>query len=367
MAAQVAQAAQFPPALLSKVFGFLDTQAPSLTRLQHQPVLDLTDSPTVNLKSISAVSLRWRQNVLQLLFKHIRVLLKWDGDFWWTLKVEAMLKFARRSGIAPTVRSLTIVFNSLDEERHFSKEKPPPGKIDQLWKSVFDIISPRRLTVVAPPEILSYMTSCSLSTPVLAHYHIPHQILSLALAPPTDLTRMSEAKPSLLSIRPWSSLLLNEGSFIRAYSICGYPYIGTSPPSILTDLVGGSRKTNQFILPSSIQDFSYVAIFPFSFHFGNLRNLPPHLRRLFVKLIPSGDMLADPWQTAQANVLDLVQERNSCYEQLLSFVSKPEEAKLHRHLKMIECGDGDVEPAWGAEMARHHGAIANINSHIIIR
>ncbi|MCJ1285494.1 hypothetical protein MMC26_004834 [Xylographa opegraphella] len=363
----VAQAAQLPRELLSEVFGFLDTPAPSLARLQQQPAPDLTDSPTVDLKSISAVSWSWRQIVLRLLFKHTRVLLKWDADSRWTSNIEAMLKFVERSVIASTIQSLTIIFNKSEEEKQLSEEKPPPGKIDQMWASVFDTISPQRLTVVASPRILSYMTSCSLSRPILAHYHISHQILSLVLAHPTELSQISAAKPSLLSIRPWSSLLLNEGSFIRAYSICGYPYIGTNPPSILTDLVGGNRKTNKFILPSSIQDFSYIAIFPFSFHFGNLRNLPPQVRRLFVKLMPSGNVLADPWQTAQANVLDLVRERNSCYEQLLMLVSKPEEAKLHRHLKLIECGDGDTEPAWGAEVAKHHDDIANINSGIIIR
>ncbi|MCJ1293895.1 hypothetical protein MMC34_005452 [Xylographa carneopallida] len=361
------QAEKLPREMMNEIFGYLDIQAPSFARLQHQPAPDLTDSRTVNLKSVSAVSWRWRQNVLGLLFKHVRVQLEWDAESYWTSNIEAMLKFVKRGEMAPTIQSLTIIFNSFKENRHLSKEKPPPGMIDHLWKSIFDIISPQRLTVVAPPAILSCMTSCSLSAPVLAHYHIPHQILSLALAPSSEPAQISKAKPSLLSIRPWSSLLLNEGSFIRAYSICGYPYIGTIPPSILKDLVGGSRKTNKFILPSSIQDFSYVAIFPFSFHFDNLRNLPPQLRRLFVKFMPSGDVLADPWQTAQANVLDMVQERNNCYEQLLNIVSKPEEAKLHRHLNMIECGDGATDPAWGAEVARHHDAIANINSGIIIR
>ena len=83
--------------------------------------------------------------------------------------------------------------------------------------------------------------------------------------------------------------------------------------------------------------------------------------------MPSGDVLADPWQTAQVNLLDMVEEKNSCYEQLLSFVSKPQEAKLHQHLKMIQCGDGDDEPAWGAKVARHNDAIANSNSHIMIQ
>ncbi|MCJ1321043.1 hypothetical protein MMC15_006385 [Xylographa vitiligo] len=329
-----AQAVQIPHELLGEVFGFLDTRAPSLARLQYQPAADLADSPSVNLKSVSAVSWIWRQNVLRLLFKHTRILLEWDAESRWISNIEAMLKFLGRSGTASTVQSSTVVVSSLEEDTHLSKEKPPPGKIDQLWESVFDIISPYRLTVVAPPKLLSYMTSCTLSTSVSDHYHMPHQLLSVALTPPTHLAKFSEANPTLLSIRPWSSLVLNGGSFIRAYSICGYPNIGTSPPSILTDLVGGSRKTNKFILPSSIKEFSYVAIFPFSFHFRNLRNLPPHLCRLFVKLMPSDDVLPDPWQTAQANVLDMLQERNSCYKQLLRFVSKPEEAKLHRHLKL---------------------------------
>ena len=184
-----------------------------------------------------------------------------------------MLRFLRKNEIASNVESLTLVFAITEGQRHFSIKQLPPGRADSLFRSLFETINPFRLTILAPPEILSALTSCSLDRPFFDHYHMPFQILSLTHPRSSHSAHIAEPNATLFSIRPWSGILLNEGSFLRAYSVCGFPFTGNIPPSILPDLVSVNRKTRACVLPSDIRDFSYIAIFPFSFHFVLLEKL----------------------------------------------------------------------------------------------
>lgn len=347
------------PELLSEIFSYFDTAAPSLSKLRLQPDPELTSSPTVDLKSISCASWKWRQVVLRTLFKHVRIVLKWDEGSGWALQTEAMLRFLRKSEIASIVESFTMIFTTTEDGRHFPFRQLPPDSVDNLFRLTFKTIDVSRLTIVAPPETLGFLTSCSLYDPVFDHYHMPHQILSLTRHRSTDDPHITELKSNLFSIRPWSSVLLNEGSFLRAYSICGYPSV-TNPPSILQDLVSVHDRTKKFVLPFDVREFSYIAIFPFSFHFKLLENLLPRLRRLYIQLTPRSDVTSDSRQTAQAQILDMVQERNDCYESLMQWAQYPK-AKLHRYLCEIECGDGDIEPAWALLLARHSSFIRSSN------
>jgi hypothetical protein len=344
--------ADLSPELLSEVFSYFDTAAPSIFKLRLQPDLELTSSPIIDLKSISCVSWRWRQIVLRTLFKNVRILLKWDGGSGWALQIEVMLKFLRRSQLASIVESFTIAFTTTGDGRRFPIERLPSDSVDSLFRSTFETIDPSRLTIVAPPEILCFLVSCSLRNPAFDYYHMPHQILSLTRPRFMAAPYVADPKSTILSIRPWSNLLLSEGSFLRAYSVCG---ADPRPPSILPDLVSIHGKSKRFVLPFNIRDFCYIAIHPFSFHFQLLEKLLSRLRRLYIQLIPRNDLAPNQRQTAQ--VLDLVDERDSCYESVMRWALDPEKAKLHRYLREIECGDNDVEPAWAFHLQRYDNVI----------
>lgn len=345
------------PELIREIMSYFDTAAPSLSKSRLQPDVDLTASPTIDLKSISCISWKWRLIVLRTLFKHVRIILKQDGVSGWTLQVEAMLRFLRKSEIASGVESFTMVFTTREDGRSLPNKRLPSDCVDNLFRSAFKTIDPSCLTVVAPPDTLCLLTSCSLHRPVFDHYHMPHHILSLTRSSFTDGPYTPEPKPSIFSIRPWSRILLNEGSFIRAYSICGFPFTDTDPPSILQDLVSINSRTNKFVLPFQVREFSYIAIFPFSFHFRLLGNLLSRLRKLNIQLIPRSDITPDPGQTAQAQILDMMQERDSCYECLMQWILNPETAPSHRYLCEVECRDGDIDPAWALHMERYIEAI----------
>ncbi len=77
-------------------------------------------------------------------------------------------------------------------------------------------------------------------------------------------------------MRPWTALLLNEGSSTRVYQT--YEFFHKRPPSILGALLGSEEFPNDIpLLPLTIKSLGYVAIFPLSSHFSTLvRFLPPY-------------------------------------------------------------------------------------------
>lgn len=62
-----------PNELLIQIASHLDIEAPSVTKFAHEPSTELTNSDCTPLKSLSKVSRRWRNIVVPLLFKAVRV------------------------------------------------------------------------------------------------------------------------------------------------------------------------------------------------------------------------------------------------------------------------------------------------------
>jgi hypothetical protein len=371
-------AADLPAELLSKIFDYLETTAPSLSNLRLEPSLELINSPILDLKTISRVSWTWRSVVLRSLFKNSRILLRAEerpGS--WILQIKALLRFLLKSEILSTVESFTLCFTKTPEGRERSnEEKLKADTPHSLLREIFEYIDPARLTILAPPEILAFLTSCPLQRPDYDHYHMPWHVLSLSLStPPSKKPSLgypayTDPKPTPLTIRPWSAITLNEGSFLRAYSICGYPYTRTLPPSILPSLVGispslsGPSPTTKVQcpkpqLPFTITSFSYISLFPFLPHFCLLEHLLPRLQRLYFHFIPRGDIAPDPWQRTHAQILDMKQERDSCYEAVIRWVVDPKKRWLQKFLTEVECGDGDMDQAWNLQLREHRDALEN--------
>lgn len=359
--------AGLPNELLTKVWSYLDSPAPSVARLRYQPVFELTESENTALKDVSCVSPGLRQSVLRIVFRHVRLRLRDGTDFskpGWDAAAKALLQFLKKNDLASIVDTFTFVAEGNEQQNYHGQEIPQNG-FDAFWHSLFEAIDPLRLTIAAPPSTLAALTSCSISTRHMADYFMPYQILSLnrdrspratstpALALPTPLP--------ILEIRPWAHLLLNEGSFIRAYSVCQQSYQSADPPSLLPDLVKDKKAPpNQPVLPFSIRGVAYVGIFPFASHVHHLTRLFSRLDRLFVQLTPQSDLLPDRWQTAQADFMDMSVQRDQCYRVLLHELFDPQLASFHRFLKEVECGDGDSDPgAWTATAEQTTNAVGS--------
>lgn len=242
-----------------------------------------------------------------------------------------------------------------------------------LWKLIFDVVDPLRFTIVASPRVLASLLARMLFLGDAWSFDQSHHVLSLSRGGGDDqndddrqgrvpttpghindsdtsttatttttestpeqqqqqasspsstsssspLARPAKRTPSALFTapsRPWTALLLNEGSSTRVYKT--YEYFHKRPPSVLGALLGCEAFPNDApLLPRSVRALSYVAIFPLSSHLATtlVPHLPP-LRRLFVQLVPRNDILRDRKEMEHLDMDDLWAERNRAYESIL--------------------------------------------------
>lgn len=367
-----------PAELLSQIFLFVDTPAPSDHRLHDQPSADLlrqsTDDPQP-LKTISLVNTLWRATVLPLLFRNV---------VWYVDRLDdpsaaiPLLPFLRENHLAPYVRTVTLVVSDHNNSNSSSSSSrdvdvglyrrgdgtgqygyspdpiSPIGDAEKhmifhkdynwLWHYILDVVNPLRFTIIASPRMLAALMSRMLYLGDEWSFDQTHHILSLSrdsvattttttttttatalrqsTSIPTTPTRVpaSARSPScdLFTLAPWTHLLLNEGSSTRVYKT--YEYYHKRPPSILPALLGSDAPPNdQPLIPPSIRDVSYVAIFPLAnhLHASLVSHLPHGLDRLFVQVVPRNEILRDRAEMDHLDMDDLWAERNTVYADIL--------------------------------------------------
>lgn len=110
-----------------------------------------------------------------------------------------------------------------------------------FWQSLFEVINPGDLLIVASAQSLGVLTSCFVnmadawnfdnsfhylqlqqpvpkkqtSIPKIENFEIPEATVDDP-SRPWEIPRAEFS--ALFKIRPWTNLLLNEGSFVKAYS-----------------------------------------------------------------------------------------------------------------------------------------------------
>jgi hypothetical protein len=246
-----------PNEILVHIFGFLDGPHPSTLALLDEPTFEVTQAGVADLKAVSLVSKQWRQAILPVLFRHARLVVAKSAGVRPALKqeIQPFIDFTRRGSLYQVITSLTLVVEDKKVERPYRL-----NNIGTFWEALFDTIDPAELLIVAPVEALGALTSCNIYMEDAWAFDSPCHYLRLQRPPVHDNSALSqnialpgesckgyEAKapktrediklssssheyPSLFEIRRWSSLLLNEGSFIKAYSTSEFWL--RQPPSV---------------------------------------------------------------------------------------------------------------------------------------
>ncbi|OLN86455.1 hypothetical protein CCHL11_06338 [Colletotrichum chlorophyti] len=365
-----------PNEILAQIFSHLDRPAPSDTRLHDQPSSFMLQNPFFDrdLKTSSLVCKRWRGAVLPLLFRHV----VWTFDRFELPLIEEtgspasaidFLAFLRANNLTNYVKTLTMFVEdgmgglstggaSSAElmETGFANKASYSEDYNWLWRVMFDHIDPLRLTIIASPRVLAQLLSHKKT--VTTSYKSTAKPSSSS--PSSSSSSSSKQKPSskgsyqkrvpcdLFTIRPWQALLLNEGSSTRVYKT--YEFYLKRPPSILGALLGAEEFPNdEPLVPPTVRDFSYVAIFPLSTHFNTLIMNIPRLDRLFVQLVPRNDILQDADEMRNIEISDLWMERNTAYSMLFRELFDPDPDSPWLELKTFESGDAADREAW--EMA----------------
>lgn len=115
----------------------------------------------------------------------------------------------------------------------------------EFWEHLLSVLTPERITILAPPVDLACLTTCAIDTSGdWAFGDMDYHALSLYLpsfpdrnkALPTSRNILTEhdiygylsrrcpgiAGRSILSLLPWDSISINEGAFIKAYATYEY-------------------------------------------------------------------------------------------------------------------------------------------------
>lgn len=378
--------ADLPPEILSQVFDHLATPAPSETRLHEMPGGDMLDGDTLDLKAVSRVCKGWRFIALPLLFRNVLwrprlSSLNVDG-----LQPLPLLRFLLHHRLRHHVVTLTLVVDFAEHEVDAAliAYQLRPSDLEWLWDQLFSVLDPLRFTIIAPPASLAAFLNRMLFLDDAWSFDIPYHILSLARPyrdpaawkSPVDSPSLLGPRPApipsapsprgsdsrhgavpappcpFLTHKPWTSLLLNEGSSIRAYQT--YEFFLRMPPSMLSALLGtGEYPNNVPLLPPTITDFNYIAVFPLSSHVHNLFLQLPKLERLFVQFTPrpGNRVLEDRHLMKKIDMADLWMERNTAYATLLAHLVNAPQQSNWSTLKVLESGDAADKESWDMAMA----------------
>jgi hypothetical protein len=220
-----------------------------------------------------------------------------------------------------------------------------------LWDLLFSFMDPLRLTIIASPQTLARLLSCMVFVGDVDFFSTGERLHILSLSrsskpssgPPQpsstpEASSLATAPAphccpghrkhiptALFTIRPWTHLLLNENSSIRAYR--SYHYFDRRPPSILTSLLGLEEAPNNVMLvPPTVTSIFYVAIFPLARHFYMLVDHLPRIEHLCIQVAARNDILLDKEEMDHVQPSDLWLECHSCYVPIFSKLSAATEA-----------------------------------------
>jgi hypothetical protein len=154
------------------------------------------------------------------------------------------------------------------------------------------------------------------------------------------------SKSSVVFLRPWTHIALNEGSFLKAYGT--YEYFERGPPSLVYSINQCFMPRGKLIegrygaceLPA-LRSFTYTGIFPFSDHVI-FSHLLKHLEELDVRFAPDVEsgILDDKERVGRAQLQDCWQELTAAHAFLAQSLATRSEPTFN--LKKFVCGDSRI-------------------------
>lgn len=296
---------ELPNEILSRIITFVDTPSPFAASMFQKPVLEWPNNGSqaqlseVNprrstLKSLSTLNRLLRSLTIPVLFKHAIL----DP-----VRLSDFLAFLGQNDLQQRVSSIVAVVSG-----HYNHVHPA------WWARLLNEVPATRLSILAAPHILAELTGVSSWSTDAWAFDIPHQILSFDQSLEATRHRIDyEDLPNFLNARPWTNMIVNEGSSVLAYTT--YEYFFRRTPSLLSALSPSSSTSGDSMF-ANLTSFQYVAIFPFYNHVDEVLKCiqkMSRLQKLSIKLCPDpGTTILHDEIVAAGGHLDINDPWNEC-------------------------------------------------------
>ncbi|KAL2813138.1 hypothetical protein BJX63DRAFT_421433 [Aspergillus granulosus] len=272
-----------PNELLDEIILLLSTPPPSSYRLHRPPSLNITKSGNRDLKNLSLTCSRLLDLVRPRLVSHTYLELR---------DLDKYLAFVS-SDLYRYVISVVVNGDAVSDDYE--------GFGPLWWQRLLQSVRPLRFTIIAPPSFIKGMLGMQIPEEHGWAFEIQLQLLQLECegrAPtsaPAPALQVKE-QPNLLDFLPWSCMLFNESSSLKAYN--HYEYFLYQVPSLFHRWSSSASAQSSLKQPhlsltlENLTSFTYVAVFPFYNHVQLVLDaveLMTNLRSLSMQLGPSRD------------------------------------------------------------------------------
>ncbi|KAK3066115.1 hypothetical protein LTR53_017664, partial [Teratosphaeriaceae sp. CCFEE 6253] len=277
----------------------------------------------------------------------------WAPSFYHT--VDDFLAFVKHNDLATKVESFILMTGNmlsgkLDRFPHRAAGADRDWRYRcaaALWPHLLAVLDLQRIVVLAPPTDLACLTNSAIDTfGDWAFGDMAFHILDLRLDEDSRSTSpllgktveyaMLDHTPrrypgiagsSILNLRPWHHITINEGAYLKAYGT--YEYFERGPPSLIYSIKdcliprstysANVQRLSRAPL-ASLQKLTYIGIFPFANHL-DFRELLPQLEELDLQLAPTSSthgrsILNDPSRVGKAELQDCWSELITIYQTL---------------------------------------------------
>ena len=332
-----------PPEIIGNIVSHLsDGQDLLLNTWQEEPSTDIVDIYHQTYRTLSqtchylrGVALRRLSNVTTFMFKspfdcH-------EAEIQGTLKA---LEAAKRFSGSDKVSVINVIVRFLEPE---SGDSLPGGFIQKLCSTLVYGMKPKYLTIIFPSQLFPFLSTSGQHELISPHdswaFDMPLHVLHLACEQP-----YSRSEADSLWDEPWSSVTLNEGSSLKAYST--YDFHTKQHPSIFLD----PRFCNNVIQNMwsvTVREFQYVAVFPLAIHLKRILTqlkVLANLRTLSTRLAPheNSSILLDPAKVRKAQFRDLWSTLEENYAAIVGYVLFMRKNHHLRTFKALDCGHSHV-------------------------
>ena len=318
-----------PVELVELVIDFLDAESPSSRSLRQEPSSQLCRSAIQPLKCLSVTCRAIRKLTVPILFKYmvLNIHVRFDSliNPYRRTDITDAVDFISRASLQTHIKTVVVELILLTSNGRTNLNE---GFASNVCSQIMDLFEPQALTIVMPPSLTPYLAMDGYLGPDQDDgwaFNIPFQVLTC---------RRTSSNPAfqdghIISRQqgcwegPWSSVVINEASFVSVYS--NYEYYLKRTPSFFR-----SRHTQRLLRwdwSKTLRHFEYIAIFPIEPHirevFRVLRNLHC-LEVLSVQFGPheSSDIMSNQARLGKCQISDLWMEFGECYMEAFCFASE---------------------------------------------